>query len=48
MPGIGPYTALDKINLEMLLEGLDNSCLENEKIFGAGIDEQKPICENSR
>ena len=42
-----PYTDYDKINLEMLLEGLDNSFLENEKIFGESLDEQKPICENS-
>jgi len=37
-----PYIDYDKINLEMLLEGLDDSFLENEKIFGENLDEQKP------
>lgn len=37
-----PYTDYDKINLKMLLEGLDDSFLENEKIFGENLDEQKP------
>ena len=42
-----PYTALNKINLEMLLEGLDNSYLEKEKILGESLDEQKSISEFS-
>jgi hypothetical protein len=41
-----PYTDYDNITLEMLLE--NTPYLENEKIFGEGIVEQKPNSEISQ